>query len=105
MAYYKRRGREDSEVVRVRIPREGEIFGMVEDMLGGGRFRINCKDGKTRICRVSGKFKRRQWIRPGDIVLVKPWVVQEDERGDVIWKYRRAEVEWLRKKGLIENLG
>jgi translation initiation factor 1A len=102
---YKKRESSGTEIVRVRMPREGEVLGIVEDMLGGGRFRVNCKDGKTRVCRVSGKFKRRQWIRPGDIVLIHPWEVQEDERGDVIWKYRRAEVEWLRKRGIMENLG
>lgn len=99
---YKRKRSSETEVVRVRMPKGDEILGIVEDMLGAGRFRINCKDGKTRICRVSGKFKRRQWIRPGDVVLVRPWEVQEDERGDVIWKYRRAEVDWLRRKGMVE---
>lgn len=102
---YRDRRNSESGTVRVRMPREGEILGMIEEMLGGGRFRIKCKDGKRRICRVSGKFKRRQWIRPGDLVLVRPWEVQEDERGDVIWKYRRAEAEWLRRKGFTENMG
>ncbi len=98
---YKRNRPSGTEVVRVRMPKGDEILGIVEDMLGAGRFRINCKDGKTRICRVSGKFKRRQWIRPGDVVLVRPWEVQGDERGDVIWKYRRAEVEWLKRKDMV----
>jgi len=93
---------ENEEVTRVRMPRENEVFGIVEDMLGGGRFRINCMDKKTRVCRVSGKFKRTQWIRPGDVVLVRPWEVQGDEKGDVIWKYKKAQVEWLRKKGYLE---
>ncbi|NIO23094.1 MAG: translation initiation factor eIF-1A [Candidatus Aenigmarchaeota archaeon] len=93
---------ENEEVTRVRTPRENEILGIVEDMLGGGRFRVNCTDKRTRICRVSGKFKRRQWIRPGDVVLVKPWEVQGDERGDVVWKYRRAQIDWLKKKGYLE---
>jgi len=92
----------EEEVRRVRTPRENEVLGIVEDMLGGGRFRINCLDKKTRICRVSGKFKRRQWIRPGDVVLVRPWEVQGDERGDVVWKYRRAQIDWLEKKGYLE---
>lgn len=102
MAY---KGKDDKEqVVRVRMPRGEEMLGIVDEMLGGGRFRADCKDGKSRICRVSGKFRRRQWIRPGDIVLVRPWEVQGDERGDIIWKYRRAEVDWLRRKGMLENL-
>ncbi len=93
---------ENEEVTRVRMPRENEVFGIVEDMLGGGRFRVNCMDKKTRVCRVSGKFKRTQWIRPGDVVLVRPWEVQGDEKGDVIWKYKKAQVEWLKKKGYLE---
>jgi len=101
---YKGTREDESPVTRVRVPRENEILGLVEEMLGGGRFRIACKDKNTRICRVSGKFKRKQWIRPGDVVLVRPWEVQADERGDVIWKYRRAEVEWMRKRGMIEGL-
>lgn len=107
MAYgnFKKHGKEqEPEIVRVRIPRGNEVLGLVEEMLGAGRFRINCSDKKTRICRVSGKFKRKQWIRPGDVVLVEPWVVESDQKGDVIWKYRRAEVEWMRNRGLIQNL-
>ncbi len=105
MAYgnYRPRG-EEPEIVRVKMPRGREIFGLVDEMLGAGRFRISCSDKKTRICRVSGKFKRKQWIRPGDIVLIEPWEIESDAKGDVVWKYRRAEVEWLRKRGMIQNI-
>ncbi len=102
---HHRRNSGQQGIVRVRMPREGEVLGVVEEMLGAGRFRVNCRDGNQRVCRVSGKFKRRQWIRPGDIVLVRPWEVQGEEKGDVIWKYRMAEVEWMRRKGMLEGLG
>ncbi len=103
MAYHH--GHEQApEVVRVRTPRGREVLGVVEEMLGAGRFRIKCSDKKTRMCRVSGKFKRKQWIRPGDVVLVQPWEVESDEKGNVIWKYRFAEIEWLRKRGIISGI-
>ena len=86
----------------MRFPRDDEIVGVVDEMLGGSRFRITCQDGNVRICRVSGKFKRRAWIRPGDVVLVKPWIVQEDERADVIWKDRYAQIDILRKKEILK---
>ena len=92
------------ETIRVRTPRGKEVIGLVDEMLGAGRFRISCSDKKIRVCRVSGKFKRKQWIRPGDVVLVKPWVVESDEKGDVVWKYRRAEVEWMRRRGMMGNI-
>lgn len=102
---YKKKNRKNSggnQPERIRYPRENEIIGIVEEMLGGSRFRINCQDGNTRICRVSGKFKRHAWIRPGDAVILEPWEVQADERGDVVWKYRYGQLDILRKKGILK---
>jgi translation initiation factor 1A len=92
----------NEEVVRARTPSGEEVLGIVDEMLGGGRFRVNCMDKKTRICRVSGKFKRRQWIRLGDVVIVLPWTVESDEKGDIIWKYKKAQVDWLEKNGFLK---
>ncbi|UCE43702.1 MAG: hypothetical protein JSV57_04935 [Candidatus Bathyarchaeota archaeon] len=38
------------------------------------------------------------WIRQGDIVLVSPWNFQSDKRGEVIWRYTRAQAVWLQDK-------
>lgn len=77
------------------------MIGTVEEVLGAGRFKVICADKKERICRVSGKFKKKEWIVTGDVVLVEPWEVQSDERGDIVWKYKRAQVDWLKNKGYI----
>jgi translation initiation factor 1A len=42
------------------------------------------------------------WIREGDIVLVSPWDFQADERGDIFWRYRKNQSEWLRNKGYLK---
>ncbi len=76
----------EEEIIRVRTPRGKEMLGTVVEMLGASRFRVDCSDGKERICRVPGRFKRRVWVRMGNIVMLKPWVVQGDERGDIIWR-------------------
>jgi translation initiation factor 1A len=47
-------------------------------------------------------MKRRMWIRQGDIVLVSPWDFQSDKRGDIIWRYTRAQASWLRDKGYLD---
>ncbi len=86
---------------RLRKPRAGEIFGIVTQMLGGSRMRVDCKDGKERICRIPGKIGRRVWIKVGDVVLIKPWSVQSDERGDISYRYSSLQVEQLRKKHII----
>jgi translation initiation factor 1A len=46
-------------------------------------------------------MKRRVWIRDGDIVVISPWDFQSDKRGDVVWRYTRAQADILRKKGWL----
>lgn len=91
----------EQQVVRARTPRQGEVLGVIEEMLGASRFRVSCRDGKLRICRVSGKNKRNMWLRTGDVVIVEPWSVQPEDRGDLIWKYTYAQIDWLRKNGFL----
>ncbi|MBN1245123.1 translation initiation factor IF-1A, partial [Candidatus Bathyarchaeota archaeon] len=55
-----------------------------------------------RLCRVRGKLKRRVWVREGDVVLVSPWDFQSDTRGDIFWRYRRNQTEWLRGHGYLK---
>ena len=89
----------EEEFVRVRLPRRGEILGEIESLLGASRFLISCKDGKRRVCRIPGRFRKRIKIMVGDLVLVQPWDVEGDEKGDVAWIYTRTQANWLRKKG------
>ncbi|MCD6381855.1 MAG: translation initiation factor eIF-1A [Candidatus Aenigmarchaeota archaeon] len=88
-------------VERVKIPKGNQTFGLVESKLGGNKFRVTCQDGKSRICRVPGRLRRRLWLNPGNIVIVEPWEIQGDEKGDIIHKYSNAQIEWLRKKGYL----
>ncbi len=96
---------EQAEIARTRIPKQGEIMGLVLEMLGAGKLRVQCDDGKTRICRIPGRMGKRVWINPQDIIIMEPWKVQSDERGDVVWKYTRTQANWLRKKGYLKKLG
>ncbi len=93
---------EGEEEFRVRLPRGNECIGFVEQLVGGKRMYVECSDGKRRLCRVPGRLKRSLWVREGDYVIVKPWEVQGDERGDVIWKYKKVQVEWLKKNGYLD---
>ena len=65
---------------------------------------VACLDGKNRICRIPGRLKNKLWIREGDIVLVEPWEFESDEKGDVIYKYRKNQIEWLKKRNFLDNL-
>lgn len=90
------------ENIRVRSPRKGEIPGIVEQILGHGKLKVRCNDKNIRLCRIPGKMKKRIWIREGDVVLVKPWDFQSDEKADVIWRYTRTEANYLERRGFLK---
>ena len=95
---------EQQDVGRVKLPRGKQTFGILEQRLGGSRMRVRCLDGKTRICRVPGRLKKRLWVREGDLLLIEPWELSGEEKGDVIFKYQSNQVEWLRRKGYLKEL-
>ena len=86
--------------IRIARYRDGEIYGVVLQMLGNSRLRVYCFDGKIRTARIRGKLVKRMWIREEDVVVVSPWEFQ-DEKGDVVYRYTRAQVTWLQRKGYI----
>lgn len=94
----------DVEVVRVRVPRGRQFLGEVEQLLGDRRMSVKCTDGNMRLCRIPGKVRRRIWIKEGDIVLVEPWTVQSNEKGDVLWRYTPQQAGWLDSKGYLRGI-
>lgn len=94
---------EENQPTRVRMPRKEEVIGIITQRLGGNRMHVNSTDGKVRNCRVPGRFKRRLWLRPKDVVLIVPWV-DNDEKGDLIYKYNSSEIIQLRKKGILNTI-
>jgi len=83
------------------MPAPSDVLGVAVKLLGFDRIMVKCQDGHERLCRIRGKMKRRVWIRQGDVVLVSPWDFQSDKRGDVIWRYTRAQADMLRKKDML----
>ncbi|MDW7725725.1 MAG: translation initiation factor eIF-1A [Candidatus Methanoperedens sp.] len=95
---------QEEEVTSVRLPRkhEGEVLATVESLLGANKLRVRCMDGVVRLARIPGKIKKRVWIREGDVIIVVPWDFQDD-KADVIWKYRPPQVNWLERKGYLKS--
>ena len=88
--------------IRLRRPREGEIFGVVKELYGGSRMLVECQDGKSRMARVPGKIRKGIWVRVGDVVLIRPWSVQGDEKCDIAYRYTRVQVESLKRNGILK---
>ncbi len=99
----KRKVISESEI-KPRLPEEYEVLGVAEKLLGYDRIFVRCLDGFTRLCCIRGKMKRRTWIRINDVVLVAPWDFQSEKRGDITYRYRRNQVEWLRSNGYLKSV-
>jgi|TARA_Y100000310_G_scaffold342356_1_gene445296 translation initiation factor 1A len=89
-------------VVRVRIPKDwkNEVLGVIEENFGS-KLLVKCIDGHTRMCRIPGKIRYKLRVRLGDVVLVQKWVVQTNEKGDYLYKYKKNQVAQLLKRGFM----
>ncbi len=92
------------ELRRVKLPRGKQVLGVLDRRLGGSRAYVKAMDGKTRVCRIPGRLKRRLWVREGDIVLIEPWELDPDDKADILFKYSKSQIQLLRRKGYLKQL-
>jgi len=88
--------------VRVKLPRDREVIGIIIQRCGGSRMMVSCMDGKTRNCRVPGRKRRGLWLREGDAIIIEPWEF-DDGKGDVLFKYTPNQVEKLKQMGKLDT--
>ena len=90
--------------IRVKMPNRkiNEMFALAEQILGGRRVTILCEDGETRLARIPGKMRRRQWVREGDLIIVWPWDFQ-DAKADVKHRYTKTQAMYLSRKGVLPD--
>ena len=91
--------------IRYRLPdhKNRELFAIADQLLGASKLIVMCEDGKSRMARIPGKMKRRQWIKPGDLVVVRPWDI-DDDKADVKHRYLRIQSQHLSRRGIIPAL-
>jgi len=92
------------EISRIKLPRGNQTLGVLEQRLGASRMRVRCLDGKTRICRIPGRLKRKLWVRENDILIVEPWEFSGDGKGDILYKYTPTQIVFLKNKGYLKKL-
>ncbi len=90
---------------RVKMPdaKIGEMFAIADQILGGRRLNVICSDGKTRLGRIPGKMRRREWVRENDLIVILPWDFQ-DSRCDVRHRYTKTQALYLSRKNLIPEI-
>ncbi len=92
---------------RIRVPlpnrKVNEMFAIADQILGGRRVRSVCEDGQTRLARIPGKMRRRQWVREGDLITLQPWEFQ-DEKANVCMRYTKTQSLYLSRKGVLPEI-
>ncbi len=91
--------------IRVKLPNKkiNEMFAIADQILGGRRVRAVCADGESRLARIPGKMRRRQWVREGDLIIVQPWDFQ-DAKADVRMRYTKTQSIYLSRKGVLPEI-
>jgi translation initiation factor 1A len=92
----------EEEYIRLKLPNknDNEMFAIADRLMGGSRIIVVCADGKSRMARIPGRMKRKQRVRAGDLVIVKPWDIQND-KADIIFRYRRTQAIVLSRRKLL----
>ncbi|CDF30036.1 translation initiation factor 1A [Methanoculleus sp. CAG:1088] len=92
----------EEDVTRVRLPniKEGEMFGIADQLLGASKIKVMCEDGQSRVGRIPGKIKKRMWIREGDLLIVAVWDF-EPSKCDVRFRYTKTQAVNLSKRNKI----
>ena len=96
-----RRESNEAGEAEARLPGEGEVLGVIERMLGHDKAKVKCLDGRTRLCRIPGRMRKRVWMREGDVVIVAIWDFQPETRGDIVYRYTQSELRRLKEAGKI----
>ncbi len=96
---------EEEDTTRYKMPdhRKYEMFAIADSLMGASKLTVMCEDGKSRMGRIRGKMKRRMWIKPGDLLIIKPWDFQ-DEKADVIYRYHRTQAANMSRRGMIPEV-
>ena len=93
---------QEEEYIRLKLPNRNnnEMFAIADRLMGGSRINVVCADGKSRMARIPGRIKRRQRVRAGDLVIIKPWDIQND-KADIIYRYRKTQAIILSRRKLL----
>ena len=91
------------EYIRLPLPKKNknEMFA-ADKLMGGSRINAVCADGKSRMARIPGKMRRTR-VRTGDLLIIRPWEIQ-NEKSDVVYRYRRTQSMILSRKKFLPDI-
>ncbi|OAF65521.1 hypothetical protein A3Q56_06746 [Intoshia linei] len=100
----RRRGKNENDKLKRELifKEDGQEYAQVSKMMGNGWISALCFDGKSRLCHIRGKMRKKVWVNPTDIVLIGLRDFQ-DNKADVIYKYAAEEARTLKAYGELPD--
>lgn len=84
-----------------------QIYGQITNVLGNGRVRCKCEDGKIRTCQIRGKMRKRKFQNGDFLLLSKRDFEREKENknfADILYKYKPLEATIIIKNNSLDNI-
>jgi translation initiation factor 1A len=107
--YKKGKKGTDNDIVMIER-QDGQQIARVVKILGNRRMTCYCNDNITRLCRVSGRMRKSEYVVKGDIVLISLRDFDDDidadkikdvKCGDILAKYPHDLLSKLKKEAGI----
>jgi len=106
--YKKGKKGNDNDIIMIER-QDGQQIARVIKVLGNRRMSCYCNDNITRLCRVSGRMRKSEYVEKGDIVLIslRDFDDIDDDKikdikcGDILAKYPHETLSKLKKEAGI----
>lgn len=99
---YKKGGnhppKQDAQIV---LADKFQVYGCVKKKVGGSRILVECSDKKDRSGIIPGRFFKKLWFNPGDILLCSLDQEGDDSICHIEHKYSVKDANSLKYQGLI----
>ncbi len=97
-----KRGKKNTDYERQLIlknVKEDQEYAQVRQVLGNGRYKLFCFDGRERMGVAAGNIKRKTRISLNDVVLTSKWDFQtNDQKCSIVHSYEEDEVQKLKQQ-------
>jgi initiation factor 1A len=85
---------------KITFASSNQVYAIVKKKFGGSRLDVDCSDGIPRSALIPGKFFKREWMSPGDILLCE-LDPTKDASCYIMHKYTPKNANTLRSLGKI----
>jgi len=98
----KKKGSQTTEKRALTIAGDMQEYAKIMKLLGDRRITVVLPDSSEMLALIPGRFRKRCWMKVGDVIVVSRREFQNN-RVDVVYKYKPDEIRKLCKQGEIPS--